>query len=224
MLTFAEYIERAKENNLIRNKSQIADILGISRGAIRNFEVQKSYPSETTMIKLAKLSNISEKQALIDLRSWKSGKNPYTNKIWQELSKENKKEKYKPLTFTQYVEKAKENSQIDSNNKVASKLGISSASIAIFCNERGYPSQETVLKLANLAGVSPEKALIDFNLWKTKDKPNAQKVWLKLAKMIGCWILAVNLNYANSNDYSFKNLLQSHSNTITVSSPIIYYG
>lgn len=94
------------------------------------------------------------------------------------------------LTFADYIEKVKENQNIKSARQVGILLGMSATAITEFSKERAYPSQETVLKLANLAGVSPEQALIDFNLWKTKDKPNARKVWLKLSKMIGCLILA----------------------------------
>lgn len=88
------------------------------------------------------------------------------------------------LTFRDYIKKAKENSHIDSNNDVAEILNISSAAVAKFCTEKSRPSQETVLRLAKLAKISPEEALVDYNLWKTKDKPNAHKVWLRISKMV----------------------------------------
>lgn len=88
------------------------------------------------------------------------------------------------LTFKDYVEKAKINQFVKSNNEIAQMLNINNSCITQFCKEKTFPSQETVLKLAALAGVKPEQALIDFNLWKTKDKPNAHRIWQKLAKMI----------------------------------------
>lgn len=116
------------------------------------------------------------------------------------------------LTFAEYIEKAKENSNLKNDKQVAQKINIGASALVGFRNERSYPSQETVLKLANLAGVSPEQALIDFNLWKTKDKPNAQKVWLKLAKMIGCLCLAIILFTGESKANTFSNTVISQSN------------
>lgn len=123
------------------------------------------------------------------------------------------------FTFTQYVEKAKETQGLKTTNQLASILKINSSAIANFTSERSYPSQETVLKLAKLAGIKPEKALIDFNLWKTKDKPDAHRIWQKMSKMIGCLLLANILYCANSND----KLPSMEKSTINESSNVIYY-
>lgn len=88
------------------------------------------------------------------------------------------------MEFKDYVEKAKENQYLKSNKDIAVMIGINNSAITDFSKYRSFPSQETVLKLAALAGIKPEQALIDFNLWKTKDKPNAHRIWQKLAKMI----------------------------------------
>lgn len=122
------------------------------------------------------------------------------------------------LTFTQYVEKAKETSNIKTDKQVAELIGITSASISGFCKVKNYPSQETVLKLANLAGISPEQALIDFNLWKTKDKPNAHAIWQKMAKIIGCFLLA-NLLYCGNSKANIPSMQQK---IISQDSPTLY--
>lgn len=111
------------------------------------------------------------------------------------------------LTFLEYVEKAKENKGLKNNYDIAKLMGINSTSITEFSKERSYPSQETVLRLATLAGVSPEQALIDFNLWKTKDKPNAHAVWQKMAKMIGCFLL-VNILYCGNSKANVPSMEQ----------------
>lgn len=90
------------------------------------------------------------------------------------------------LTFRDYMDKAKDYQGFPSDRQVALSLGITTAAVSKFCKGKEFPSQETVLRLANLAGVKPEAALIDFNLWKTIDKPNAHRIWLKISKMIGC--------------------------------------
>lgn len=124
------------------------------------------------------------------------------------------------LTFAEYVEKAKENSNLKNDRQVAQQINIGAPALVGFRNERSYPSQETVLKLANLAGVSPEQALIDFNLWKTKDKPNAHKVWQKMAKMIGCFICLSTFYSINSNSCALKSINNSIQNLPCV----IYYA
>lgn len=103
------------------------------------------------------------------------------------------------LTFTQYVEKAKKKQNYKTKQEVANKLGMKTGSLIDFEKGRAFPSQDTIISLANLAGISPEQALIDFNLWKTKDKPNAHKVWLRLSKMIGCLILSTLISLAKTN-------------------------
>lgn len=107
------------------------------------------------------------------------------------------------FTFSQYVEKAKENQNYKTKLEVATKLGMKAGSLTDFEKGRAFPSQDTLIALANLAGVSPEQALIDFNLWKTKDKPNAHKIWLKLAKMIGCVTLITSFYNLNSTSYEY---------------------
>lgn len=109
-------------------------------------------------------------------------------------------------TFKDYVDKAKKKQNFTTVRQVAEALGVTPSAIANFKKGPQYPSQETVFKLANLAGVKPEQALIDFNLWKTKDKPNAHKVWQNLSKMIGCLSVFVIFCAYNSNTYKNINL------------------
>ena len=53
-----------------------------------------------------------------------------------------------------------------------------------------------MIKLAELAGMPKEEALIDLNLWRSKDKPEVQKIWQRLSKMIGCF--AATLLFSNN--------------------------
>lgn len=53
------------------------------------------------------------------------------------------------------------------------------------------------MKIVELAGLPKEEALIDLNLWRSKDKPEVQKIWQRLSKMIGCALLVSILNSQN---------------------------
>lgn len=108
------------------------------------------------------------------------------------------------FTFEEYIEKAKQNMNCKSVRELSEIIQIKPSSITEFSKGRAYPSQETMLRIARLAGIRDEQALIDFNLWKTKDKPNAYKVWKEIAKKIQILSvilvlssLGVNLCYLN---------------------------
>lgn len=66
------------------------------------------------------------------------------------------------MNFQNYVNIAKVKTNISSNNKMAQCIGISSAAITNFCSGKASPSPDTVLKVANLAGLNEKEVLIDF--------------------------------------------------------------
>ena len=88
-------------------------------------------------------------------------------------------------SFNDYMNAAIKRQQLASNNKLAQELGITSASISILNQGKALPSEATMIRLAELAGMPKEEALIDLNLWRSKNNPEVQKIWQRLAKMIG---------------------------------------
>lgn len=87
--------------------------------------------------------------------------------------------------FTDYAEKAINRYGLTGYNNLARELGLNKATLSFFRSGKALPSESTMIKLAELAGLPKEEALIDLNLWRSKDKPELQKVWQRLAKMIG---------------------------------------
>ena len=98
-------------------------------------------------------------------------------------------EVYTMKTFNDYAEKAIVRFGLTGYNNLAREIGITKASMSIFRAGKAYPSEETFLKIVELAGLPKEEALIDLNLWRSKDKPEVQKIWQRLSKMIGCFIV-----------------------------------
>lgn len=88
--------------------------------------------------------------------------------------------------FSYYAEKAIVRYGLTGYNNLARELGLNKASVSYLRSGKNLPSEETMIKLAELAGLPKEEALIDLNLWRSKDKPEVQKIWLRLSKMIGC--------------------------------------
>lgn len=101
--------------------------------------------------------------------------------------------------FTDYAEKAIRRFSLTGYNNLARELGLNKATVSYFRSGKALPSEDTMVKLAELAGMPKEEALIDLNLWRSKDKPELQKIWLRLSKMIGCAALfSVLSTYANA--------------------------
>lgn len=100
-------------------------------------------------------------------------------------------------SFTDYTEKAIVRFGLTGYNNLAREIGITKASMSMFRSGKALPSEETFLKIVELAGLPKEEALIDLNLWRSKDKPEVQKIWQRLSKMIGCVLLISILNSQN---------------------------
>ena len=101
------------------------------------------------------------------------------------------------------MQKAIVRQQLTSNNKLAQELGITSASISVLNQGKALPSEETMIKLAELAGLPKEEALIDLNLWRSKNNPELNKIWQRLAKMVGCLLtFFVCMNFSANSSYA----------------------
>lgn len=99
--------------------------------------------------------------------------------------------------FNDYAEKAIVRYGLAGQNALAAEIGINKSAMSQLTTGRTLPSDDTMIKLAELAGLPKEEALIDLNLWRSKDKPEVQKIWQRLSKMIGCALLVSILNSQN---------------------------
>lgn len=111
------------------------------------------------------------------------------------------------MNFTDYAEKAIHRYGLSGYNNLARELGVNKASVSFFRSGRALPSEETMIKLAELAGMPKEEALIDLNLWRSKNNPELQKVWLRLSKLLGCALIlsVITLNTANADPVLHSN-------------------
>ena len=85
--------------------------------------------------------------------------------------------------FDIYIKKAIKNQSL-TQNELAKKIGISNACMSKMKTAKILPSEETLLKVAALAGIPAEKALIDLNLWRSKDDAARLEVWQRISKII----------------------------------------
>lgn len=94
------------------------------------------------------------------------------------------------MEFKEYTNKVIARYGLRGQNAVAREIGITTASMSQFTTGKALPSESTMIKLAELAGLPKEEALIDLNMWRSKDKPELQKVWQRISKMIGALFAA----------------------------------
>ena len=83
-----------------------------------------------------------------------------------------------------YLEKAFVYSKSKSYNQLAATIGLTGAAISDLKNGKSIPTDDTILKLANLAGISPETALVDAAIWRSKGNPETLKFWKNIRDKI----------------------------------------
>jgi len=71
------------------------------------------------------------------------------------------------LSLEVYVIAAKEKLQLTSNNQLSLKLGLSKPQVNNWLSARCLPSDETMVKLAEISGKNVEKALMHLNWWRS---------------------------------------------------------
>ncbi len=101
--------------------------------------------------------------------------------------------------FNDYMTLAIDRQKLKSNNHLARELNLTTGAISILHQGKSLPSEDTMIKLAELAGLPKEEALIDLNLWRSKNNPELNKIWQRLAKMIGLLFFFYLFSPSNSN-------------------------
>lgn len=89
--------------------------------------------------------------------------------------------------FEEYAEIAIKRCKLNSYNQLAKALEIKQPSVVSFKTGKSLPSARTMVKLAKLAGVPEEQALIDLATWANQDKPDIADIYKRISKMIGCF-------------------------------------
>lgn len=94
--------------------------------------------------------------------------------------------------FQEYAKTAINRLGLRGNNALARELGIKPAPMSRLIAGKSLPAESTIIKLAELAGLPKENALIDLNLWRSEKNPEIKTIWIRLSKMIAkCLIFAV---------------------------------
>ena len=85
-------------------------------------------------------------------------------------------------TIDFYIKTAKERAKISSDRKLSAMLLLPSNAVSGYKNKGVLPSDETMVRLARIAHISPEQALMDLNIWRSEGQ--SKVFYSKIAKMI----------------------------------------
>lgn len=83
-----------------------------------------------------------------------------------------------------YIDAARDRTGCKSDRKLALLIGLAGTTINHWRTGRSLPDDETMAKLAQLAGQEPTMALLDLNIWRSKDGL-ARSHYIDLARRIG---------------------------------------
>lgn len=87
-------------------------------------------------------------------------------------------------TVSTYLEQALERSNLENHSEISRRIGVKPSAITRFKLGHALPTDENMLKLADLAGIEHAEALLDLNRWRAKSE-EAKSVYVELAKRLG---------------------------------------
>ncbi len=87
-------------------------------------------------------------------------------------------------TIHDYLDAAREKNHLRSDTKLAHLLGITISSVSAFRVKKALPSPETMVKLARLAGLDEQVALVELSFMSAPEGSEAKSTYEKILKRI----------------------------------------
>ncbi len=83
------YLDTARENALFRSDRGLAIALHVTSTTISAYRKRKSYPSDTNMVKLARLAGLNPEIAVVELSAWRCASNNdnMAAQVWVSISR-----------------------------------------------------------------------------------------------------------------------------------------
>lgn len=108
------------------------------------------------------------------------------------------------MNLNEYLQLACERANLQSDRALSVRLGRSHGVVSMMRVGKMWPDDATMLRIAEVAGVDPNRALIDLNEWRAK-APEVKAQYRELARALGravviglawCGLLALDSNQA----------------------------
>lgn len=72
MLSIDDYIDAARKETETKSDRQLSTLMGMALGAVGMYRIARAFPSDETMITLARLAKMDERLAVLHLGWWRS--------------------------------------------------------------------------------------------------------------------------------------------------------
>ncbi len=95
-----------------------------------------------------------------------------------------------PKNLDWYLDEAKRVGLYRSDGQLSKALGVTRATISAYRNRRQWPCDDAMIKIAEIAGLDPYKALMDLNAWRATT-PAVRTAYRRLAELVGGTMAAV---------------------------------
>lgn len=82
-------------------------------------------------------------------------------------------------TVDEYADLAKNAQGFRSDRELGRALGYKGNTVSYWRQKKAWPSDDTMLQLAELAGIEPGEALIDLNIWRSSGR--ARSIYQRMA-------------------------------------------
>lgn len=107
------------------------------------------------------------------------------------------------LSIDDYIDAARRGAGLASDRQLCAHLNLSSATTSQWRTRRSWPTDETMVRLADLAGLDPVTALIDLNRWRAAavQATRAAAIYERLAELVKAGAVALALLVIGAGTY-----------------------
>ena len=78
------------------------------------------------------------------------------------------------ITIDDYINAAREMRGFLSDNQLSKALGFKSSAVNHWRTKRAWPGDDTMIRLAEMAGIDPDLALIHLNAWRSRGEAKSR--------------------------------------------------
>lgn len=89
---------------------------------------------------------------------------------------------YTPKSLSEIMDLAKERQGLDSDRKLAKKIGVASPATFRWRKNHTWPNDDHMEQLAQMAGLDAELCLIELQIW--KNEGHAKAAWVHIAERL----------------------------------------
>lgn len=87
-------------------------------------------------------------------------------------------------SIDEYLDAAKLRNNVPSDAQLSTLVGVRQSVISCMRTRRSWPSDATMVRIAELAGVDPHEGLVDLSIWRNGDNGHVQALWADLKKKL----------------------------------------